>query len=177
MRARMNPTGTATRRGLAGSVRVPALLDHLQLCTLSRVVLAMKLNGGKGETQGVTLWFTGLPCSGKTTVSELVLERLQRAAAKVELLDGDTVRRSLSRGLGFSRQDRTKTYDVSALCVTCLRATASPLSLRQSHRTAPCATKSALRSACSLKSMSIAPWKCACSGMSKVCTGGLLPEK
>jgi len=41
----------------------------------------MKLNGGKGETPGVTLWFTGLPCSGKTTVSELVLERLQRAAA------------------------------------------------------------------------------------------------
>jgi adenylyl-sulfate kinase len=66
----------------------------------------MKLNGGKGETPGVTLWFTGLPCSGKTTVSELVLERLQRAAAKVELLDGDTVRQSLSRGLEFSRQDR-----------------------------------------------------------------------
>ncbi len=66
----------------------------------------MKLNGGNGQTQGVTLWFTGLPCSGKSTVSELVLERLRRAAAKVELLDGDTVRQGLSRGLGFSRQDR-----------------------------------------------------------------------
>ena len=67
---------------------------------------AMKLNGGNDQTPGVTLWFTGLPCSGKTTVSELVLEQLRRAAAKVELLDGDTVRQSLSRGLGFSRQDR-----------------------------------------------------------------------
>ena len=65
----------------------------------------MKLNGGNDETKGVTLWFTGLPCSGKTTVSELVLERL-RPAAKVELLDGDTVRQSLSKGLGFTRQDR-----------------------------------------------------------------------
>lgn len=66
----------------------------------------MKLYGGKDETQGVTVWFTGLPCSGKTTVSELVLEQLRRAAAKVEILDGDTVRQSLSKGLGFSRQDR-----------------------------------------------------------------------
>jgi adenylyl-sulfate kinase len=66
----------------------------------------MKLYGGKDETQGVTLWFTGLPCSGKTTVSELVLERLRRAGGRVELLDGDTVRQSLSKGLGFSRQDR-----------------------------------------------------------------------
>jgi adenylylsulfate kinase len=66
----------------------------------------MKLSGGKDDTQGVTLWFTGLPCSGKTTVSELVLERLQLAAARVELLDGDTLRQSLSKGLGFSRQDR-----------------------------------------------------------------------
>lgn len=66
----------------------------------------MKLYGGKDETQGVTLWLTGLPCSGKTTVSELVLERLQRAGARVELLDGDTVRQSLSKGLGFNREDR-----------------------------------------------------------------------
>jgi adenylyl-sulfate kinase len=65
----------------------------------------MKLNGGKDQTQGVTLWFTGLPCSGKTTISKLVLERLQ-LAARVELLDGDTVRQGLSKGLGFSRQDR-----------------------------------------------------------------------
>jgi adenylyl-sulfate kinase len=65
----------------------------------------MKLNGGNDETKGLTLWFTGLPCSGKTTVSELVLERL-RPAAKVEILDGDTVRQSLSKGLGFSRRDR-----------------------------------------------------------------------
>lgn len=59
-----------------------------------------------GQTLGVTLWFTGLPCSGKTTISRIVLDRLQRVGARVEMLDGDDVRRTLSKGLGFSRQER-----------------------------------------------------------------------
>jgi adenylyl-sulfate kinase len=66
----------------------------------------MQLNVANSENRGVTLWFTGLPCSGKTTISKLVFEQLHRAAAKVELLDGETVRQTLSKGLGFSRQDR-----------------------------------------------------------------------
>jgi adenylylsulfate kinase len=52
------------------------------------------------------LWFTGLSGAGKSTISEIVLKRLQDAGRKVELLDGDVVRTHLSKGLGFSRADR-----------------------------------------------------------------------
>ena len=63
-------------------------------------------NSPKSDSDGVTLWFTGLPCSGKTTISHLVFERLQRSRLKVELLDGDVVRQKLTKGLGFSKEDR-----------------------------------------------------------------------
>lgn len=56
--------------------------------------------------EGFTLWFTGLPGAGKTTVSELVWRRLRRHDARAELLDGDILRTSLSKGLGFSKEDR-----------------------------------------------------------------------
>lgn len=56
--------------------------------------------------KGFTLWFTGLSGAGKSTVSELVYARLKAAGAKVELLDGDVVRTHLSKGLGFSKEDR-----------------------------------------------------------------------
>ena len=56
--------------------------------------------------QGFTLWFTGLSGAGKSTISTLVVDRLRAWGAKVELLDGDTVRTNLSKGLGFSKEDR-----------------------------------------------------------------------
>ena len=56
--------------------------------------------------KGFTLWFTGLSGAGKSTVSERVYERLKELGAKVELLDGDVVRTHLSKGLGFSKEDR-----------------------------------------------------------------------
>lgn len=56
--------------------------------------------------RGFTLWFTGMPGAGKTTISTLLEARLRRQGARVELLDGDEVRRHLSRGLGFTREDR-----------------------------------------------------------------------
>jgi adenylylsulfate kinase len=56
--------------------------------------------------QGVTVWFTGLPSAGKTTIANLVGERLAQVGRPVEVLDGDVVRSHLSRGLGFSKADR-----------------------------------------------------------------------
>lgn len=55
---------------------------------------------------GVTLWFTGLSGAGKTTLAEAIAARLRAAGRKTELLDGDVVRTHLSKGLGFSREDR-----------------------------------------------------------------------
>src|SRR5207245_3127047 len=55
---------------------------------------------------GFTLWFTGLSGSGKTTIVHLVGPDLERRGHIVEYLDGDTVRTHLSKGLGFSKQDR-----------------------------------------------------------------------
>ena len=56
--------------------------------------------------QGVTVWFTGLPSAGKTTIANLVGGRLAQDGRPVEVLDGDVVRSHLSRGLGFSKADR-----------------------------------------------------------------------
>jgi len=58
------------------------------------------------ERRGFTLWLTGLPSSGKSTLAELVAKRLRTAGHPVELLDGDEVRLRLSKGLGFSKDDR-----------------------------------------------------------------------
>jgi len=57
-------------------------------------------------TEGFTVWFTGLPSAGKTTIAELVGPELERLGRKVEYLDGDVVRTRLSKGLGFSKEDR-----------------------------------------------------------------------
>jgi adenylylsulfate kinase len=56
--------------------------------------------------RGFTLWFTGLSGAGKTTVSEIVEKELRKRIGSVEVLDGDIVRTNLSKGLGFSREDR-----------------------------------------------------------------------
>jgi adenylyl-sulfate kinase len=56
--------------------------------------------------KGFTLWFTGMSGAGKSTISALLEERLRTLGAKVEVLDGDVVRTYLSKGLGFSKEDR-----------------------------------------------------------------------
>ncbi len=56
--------------------------------------------------RGFTLWFTGLSGAGKTTVAEIVEKELRDRIGNVEVLDGDIVRTNLSKGLGFSREDR-----------------------------------------------------------------------
>ncbi|MDE3165450.1 MAG: adenylyl-sulfate kinase [Acidobacteriota bacterium] len=56
--------------------------------------------------KGFTLWFTGMSGAGKSTISRALELRLRENGAKVEVLDGDVVRTHLSRGLGFSKEDR-----------------------------------------------------------------------
>jgi adenylyl-sulfate kinase len=58
------------------------------------------------DEKGFTLWFTGLSGAGKTTISEMVERELRARGSKVEILDGDIVRENLSKGLGFSKEDR-----------------------------------------------------------------------
>jgi adenylyl-sulfate kinase len=60
----------------------------------------------RNRAGGFTLWFTGLSGSGKTTIAHLVGPELERRGHIVEYLDGDTVRTHLSKGLGFSKEDR-----------------------------------------------------------------------
>jgi adenylyl-sulfate kinase len=57
-------------------------------------------------TKGFTVWFTGLSGSGKSTLAQLVKEACASRGMKVELLDGDEVRTNLSKGLGYSKEDR-----------------------------------------------------------------------
>jgi adenylylsulfate kinase len=56
--------------------------------------------------KGFTLWFTGLSGAGKTTISGHLEQQLRERGSKLEILDGDIVRENLSKGLGFSKEDR-----------------------------------------------------------------------
>src|SRR5689334_82386 len=57
-------------------------------------------------TTGATVWLTGLPSAGKTTIAHELAGRLREQGRRVEVLDGDEIREFLSAGLGFSREDR-----------------------------------------------------------------------
>jgi adenylylsulfate kinase len=58
------------------------------------------------QQRGVTVWFTGLSGAGKTTISQAVEAQLRQRRCLVEVLDGDIVRQHLTKGLGFSKEDR-----------------------------------------------------------------------
>ena len=58
------------------------------------------------SNRGFTLWFTGLSGAGKSTLAEIVEKQLRERGRSVEVLDGDVVRTNLSKGLGFSKEDR-----------------------------------------------------------------------
>ncbi len=85
---------------------------------------------------GFTIWFTGLSGSGKSTLSEIIEERLRKRGRNVEILDGDIVRTHLSKGLGFSREDRdTNIKRIAFVCslltrngVICISAAIAPYS-------------------------------------------------
>ncbi len=61
--------------------------------------------------KGFTLWFTGLSGSGKTAIAKPLAQKLRDRGLKVERLDGDIVRQSLTRDLGFSKEDRNKNIE------------------------------------------------------------------
>ena len=58
------------------------------------------------KQRGVTVWFTGLSGAGKTTITKAVTEKLRSQGYLLEVLDGDIVRQNLTKGLGFSKEDR-----------------------------------------------------------------------
>jgi len=83
---------------------------------------------------GFTIWFTGLSGSGKSTLSDIIEQRLKQRGRNVEVLDGDIVRTHLSKGLGFSREDRdTNIKRIGFVCglltrnnVVCISAAIAP---------------------------------------------------
>jgi len=83
---------------------------------------------------GFTIWFTGLSGAGKSTLSEAIEERLKARGRNIEILDGDIVRTHLSKGLGFSREDRdTNIKRIAFVCglltrngVICISAAIAP---------------------------------------------------
>jgi adenylylsulfate kinase len=58
------------------------------------------------EQRGLTIWFTGLSGAGKTTITKALAEELLKQKLSIELLDGDIIRQNLTKGLGFSKEDR-----------------------------------------------------------------------
>jgi adenylyl-sulfate kinase len=58
------------------------------------------------ESKGFTVWFTGLSGSGKSTIAEMLFHEFKARDMNTEILDGDEVRKNLSKGLGFSKEDR-----------------------------------------------------------------------
>jgi adenylylsulfate kinase len=70
------------------------------------IVIRKRKEKAKVSNTGFTIWFTGLSGAGKSTLSEIVEQRLKARGRSVEILDGDIVRTHLSKGLGFSREDR-----------------------------------------------------------------------
>lgn len=68
--------------------------------------MTTKTNDPKKTQVGFTLWFTGLSGAGKSTIAHILEKKLKEKGLKAEILDGDIVRTHLSKGLGFTKEDR-----------------------------------------------------------------------
>jgi sulfate adenylyltransferase len=103
------PAGTKTADISGTQVRDDYLAKGLQLPEwFSRPAVAEILNETNPPKfrQGLTIWFTGLSGSGKSTIAHALVERLAEYGRNVSTLDGDEIRTHLSKGLGFSKEDR-----------------------------------------------------------------------
>ena len=103
------PAGAKTADISGTQVRDDYLAKGLQLPEwFSRPAVAEILNETNPPRfrQGLTIWFTGLSGSGKSTISHALVERLAEYGRNVSTLDGDEIRTHLSKGLGFSKEDR-----------------------------------------------------------------------
>src|SRR5712691_8064084 len=95
---------------MTDAARVAGVTSRFPQAHSSSPLRGRELQAAPGG-RGFTLWFTGLSGSGKTTIAELVRPGLERRGRKVEWLDGDEVREHLSKGLGFSKEDRDTHID------------------------------------------------------------------
>ncbi|CAN5881452.1 bifunctional sulfate adenylyltransferase/adenylylsulfate kinase [soil metagenome] len=103
------PQGVRTADISGTQVRDDYLAKGLQLPEwFSRPAVAEILNEANPPKfrQGLTIWFTGLSGSGKSTIAHALIERLAEFGRNVSALDGDEIRTHLSKGLGFSKEDR-----------------------------------------------------------------------
>lgn len=94
-------SGTELRQRLADGAEIPEWFSYPE------VVAELRKTSKPRRTQGFTVFFTGLSGSGKSTVANaLMVKLLELGGRSVTMLDGDIVRRNLSKGLGFSKEDR-----------------------------------------------------------------------
>ena len=103
------PAGTRTADISAAQVRDDYLARGLPLpewFTRPAVAAILTETSPPRFRQGLTIWFTGLSGSGKSTVAHALVERLAEFGRNVSMLDGDEIRTHLSKGLGFSKEDR-----------------------------------------------------------------------
>ena len=101
----------STNRATGGFI----LIDPGTNLTLGAAMIVSGEEGGETRLiapaagrRGMTVWLTGLSSAGKSTLGQALYDRLWAMGQKVELLDGDTVRRNLCKGLGFSKEDRNE---------------------------------------------------------------------
>ena len=92
-------SGSEVREKLARSEPLPEWFTRPEVARLM-------MEANQVRRPGFCVWLTGLPCAGKSTIAELLASLLVERARTVTLLDGDVVRTHLSKGLGFSREDR-----------------------------------------------------------------------
>ncbi len=97
-------SGTKVRKMLADGEMLPREFTRPEVAMILSNAYQQKRD--HVHQRGVTVWFTGLSGAGKTTISKALERELRKRGYKVERLDGDIIRQNLTKGLGFSKEDR-----------------------------------------------------------------------